>query len=44
MQLRDYRDPSKELPQPSKMRDQVESLTDEEVTALSLFYAQIRSR
>lgn len=42
MQLRDYRDRGKKVPQPEKMRKQVKDLTDAEIRMLSHFYAQVR--
>lgn len=41
-QLLDYRDRPDEMPQPDKMRDRLEGLSDAELEALSQFYAEKR--
>ena len=39
IQLLDYRDPTRRMPQPAKMRRRVEKLSEAELGALSQFYA-----
>lgn len=41
MMLSDYRDGDSALPQPEKMRERVQDLTDDEISLLSAFYSQV---